>query len=441
MFPLQNDNLPEIELDLATSRWRGQYRHTVCLEKYACSSSRDRPCGEVERNSTSLETFDLSVTKVKCLQRKTQGGELKIELPITEASNRLKELKAHGFSSFSFSTTIPKTWLINEENIWDAEIGNKPESIKNKLNFLLRERLIKESGLKYSIEGDCRVSFNFSLSGKEMLKFENNDIFIFGRYLKLVPGISQSRWDCKTCTMENRSKNNENNGNKKKCEDCDGSGKNYESVEEIIGVPFSEAFASKEYTLHASGREDIDVTNVAGRAFVLQLHFAGERQITLSEIAQKVKANGKVEVKDLTIVPRNFSEIVTESHFDKTYEAVILFEQDINEKTIAAIKNLEGKTIAQHTPERVKHRRADLIRYRKIRKIDVLSHSGKTINLRICAEAGTYIKELISGDIGRTNPNIAETAGMGAHAICTKLTVVGTDDGYFDFCLEKTKKI
>ena len=81
------------------------------------------------------------------------------------------------------------------------------------------------------------------------------------------------------------------------------------------------------------------------------------------------------------------------------------FVMDIMEK-------LQGCTIAQRTPERVAHRRADKIRKRKIlQTVDCSIGSSEDGNilaqLSLRCESGTYVKETIHGDSGRTQPSIA----------------------------------
>ena len=73
---------------------------------------------------------------------------------------------------------------------------------------------------------------------------------------------------------------------------------------------------------------------------------------------------------------------------------------------------LQGCTLAQRTPERVAHRRADKIRRRK-----VIETSGPSIcevnddyllaEFSLRCESGTYVKETVHGDAGRTQPSIA----------------------------------
>jgi tRNA U54 and U55 pseudouridine synthase Pus10 len=55
--------------------------------------------------------------------------------------------------------------------------------------------------------------------------------------------------------------------------------------------------------------------------------------------------------------------------------------------------------------------------------------------IEVDAEAGTYIKELISGDEGRTKPSISEF--LGRPIKCTQLVVSGMKDSFLDFCFNK----
>ena len=76
------------------------------------------------------------------------------------------------------------------------------------------------------------------------------------------------------------------------------------------------------------------------------------------------------------------------------------------------MEKLQGCTLAQRTPERVAHRRADKIRRRK-----VIETSGPSIEISddgtmmgqfdLRCESGTYVKETVHGDGGRTQPSIA----------------------------------
>lgn len=341
------------------------------------------------------------------------GTALKTDAMLQEAKSLLSEERPR---SFSISTLIPKDWLSREEKVWDITLKDA-ESIKNLLNRRISSSLMKSVKAEYVRQGDCRVIFDYK---KGRISIERSPLFIFGRYLKHKAGLSQSRWRCTSCKG-------------KGCRKCGGKGKFYESVEERIGEPFKKAAQAEDYVMHASGREDVDATNSAGRPFILEVKGPKERGLDLDAMAKDIASTGEISVKDLRFVPSSFSEVVTESHFDKTYSAEVEFAEPLQEEQIEKILSLNGRTILQKTPKRVAHRRANLVRHRRIKSIGVETKNPKRATLTIKAEAGTYIKELISGDEGRTNPSISGLLGF--KAICTKLDVSEIDDGFMDFCL------
>jgi len=233
-----------------------------------------------------------------------------------------------------------------------------------------------------------------------------------------VPGISQTKWTCRKCSG-------------KGCEQCKKSGRLYHSVEEEVGEALKESCKAEEYTMHSSGREDIDVMNTAGRPFIMQLKNAKIRIPDFDSVSKKLEKNKKVKVIDFKTAKRSDVELVSASHFDKKYYAVVEFENEINAKDVEKLLSLKGRIIEQKTPKRVKHRRADIIRKRKILELKILSSSGKTAEIEVTTEPGTYIKELISGDEGRTEPNFSSITGVPAK--CSELKVTGIFDDFLDF--------
>ena len=76
------------------------------------------------------------------------------------------------------------------------------------------------------------------------------------------------------------------------------------------------------------------------------------------------------------------------------------------------MEKLQGCTLAQRTPERVAHRRADKIRRRKVIEtsrpsIEVGDDGTLFGQFDLRCESGTYVKETVHGDGGRTQPSIA----------------------------------
>ena len=81
------------------------------------------------------------------------------------------------------------------------------------------------------------------------------------------------------------------------------------------------------------------------------------------------------------------------------------------------LKQLEGKEINQNTPNRVIHRRADLCRNRSVHTAELEKTETPTFTMafvKILCDGGLYVKELTSGDGGRTQPSIAGLLGIGA---------------------------
>ena len=360
-------------------------------------------------NSANASAFEIGSCYI------CQGKALKTESMAQEAAALLAK---EDIKSFSISSIIPKDWLIREEHVWDELTAPHTESVKSILNRTIISLLCKSTSLRCKTEGDCRMIFDYS-AGR--VSIQRNALFVFGRYKKLVPGLSQSRWLCTKCSG-------------KGCKACAGKGKYYESVEERIGEPLKEAAQASDYVLHASGREDVDATNSAGRPFVLMLKNPRKRALDLELIGKTIGKSGEVSAEDFRVVSREFVEVVTESHFDKDYGIEVEFKKEPSKDDIEKIKSLEGRTIAQRTPKRVAHRRADIVRHRKVKKIDVKNVKGKRVILHLTVEAGTYVKELVSGDEERTKPSIAGLLSI--EAKCKKLEVVEIEDGFIDLCLE-----
>ena len=69
-----------------------------------------------------------------------------------------------------------------------------------------------------------------------------------------------------------------------------------------------------------------------------------------------------------------------------------------------SVKDLD---IAQKTPIRVLHRRSLMTRPKIAYRLKAEWINKNYFILNIISSAGTYIKEFVHGDLGRTQPNIA----------------------------------
>ncbi|MGY8755437.1 MAG: tRNA pseudouridine(54/55) synthase Pus10 [Candidatus Poseidoniales archaeon] len=83
---------------------------------------------------------------------------------------------------------------------------------------------------------------------------------------------------------------------------------------------------------------------------------------------------------------------------------------------VEIMTKLQGCTLAQRTPERVAHRRADKIRKRTVVEttdVSIQVHDDGTMTgiFSLRCESGTYVKETVHGDGGRTQPSISSLIG------------------------------
>jgi len=245
-------------------------------------------------------------------------------------------------------------------------------------------------------------------------------LFVYGRYRKLLRGIPQTHWPCRHCGGRG-------------CPRCQETGKQYpESVEELIAAPFLEAAQAAEAHLHGAGREDIDARMLgSGRPFVLELVSPRKRRLDVAFLQEAVNrsAVGKVEAASLRFVDSDVVSQIKEADAEKVYRAAVDFDADVTPARLKeALAELLGM-IEQETPHRVMHRRADLLRERRVLEIEGQLVSARRAEVRLRCDGGLYIKELISGDEGRTRPSLAECLAVPARVV--ELDVVSVTSGSF----------
>ncbi len=256
------------------------------------------------------------------------------------------------------------------------------------------------------------LSYVIDLSS-DTITLKVRSVYAYGRYRKLVRGIPQTRWPCRKCKGVG-------------CVACNFTGKQYpESVEELIAAPFLAAAGTHEAYLHGAGREDIDARMLgSGRPFVIEVASPHVRSLELVALRGQVNktAQGKVEVSDLHFVSRDTVALVKETRAEKTYRARVSLAVPVEEeKLLAAVSSLIGR-IDQRTPHRVSHRRADLVRVRRLIDAQATIISPQEVELTLRGEGGLYIKELVSGDEGRTTPSLSGV--LGVPALVTELDVI-----------------
>jgi tRNA pseudouridine synthase 10 len=162
------------------------------------------------------------------------------------------------------------------------------------------------------------------------------------------------------------------------------------------------------------GREDIDARMLGrGRPFVLELLRPKRRTVDLGRMAEELArdATGRVEVVDLR--PAEAIEVVRvkEAAPEKSYRVGVSGDVPVA-KVNEALELALRQAIAQRTPTRVAHRRSDRVRTRRVVSAHVVEATPGRFTLDIRTEAGTYVKEWVEGDDGRTVPSLASLTGV-----------------------------
>lgn len=328
----------------------------------------------------------------------------------------LAQAQGPEWETFAVSSSFPKSVFVREQQVADFFSPGDFSSLKNSVNSSLAKLVAAATGKTPEARNpDVSLSFDFS-SGKSSARIM--PLYVFGRYTKLSRAHCQSRWHCSACRG-------------KGCPECGGSGHNYPSIEEELGSAISPHFGAKEAVLHASGREDVDVRTLGtGRPFVLELKSPAKRHADLAAIERALSSNPAVRANGLRIVSKQFMDAVCNSHFEKEYSALVSAGRPLSSSDAEKISSLNGAVLSQQTPKRVLSRRTDMLRRRKIFSISSQPEGSGKLRLKILAEAGTYIKELISSDGGRTKPSVSGL--LGCNAVCEELDVVSIRDWFLE---------
>ncbi|WP_336036234.1 tRNA pseudouridine(54/55) synthase Pus10 [Halobacterium yunchengense] len=264
----------------------------------------------------------------------------------------------------------------------------------------------------------------------ETVEVTVNSAFVYGRYRKLERGIPQTKWPCSDCNGTGTLVDSP-------CPHCDGTGYLYpESVEQLTAPPVVEAMGGTEASFHGAGREDIDALMLGtGRPFVVEVERPRDRHPDTDDLEAAINeyAEGKVEVEGVRLASYEMVERVKELDARKRYRAQVEFDAPVDAAALrAAIDELDGATIEQETPQRVSHRRAEKVRTRTVYDIDGELTDDAHAVVEIEGEGGLYVKELVSGDDGRTEPSLAGLLGVGATVTALDVVAVEGEDEAFE---------
>ena len=369
----------------------------------------------------------------------------------------------YDFETYQVGTRTPPLLdendrLLREEAGLDPDAG---ESFKSAFNREVGKRFGQATGAEVDFDRpDVLALLNLERGDVDI---QVNPAFVYGRYRKLERDVPQTEWPCRECGGSGKQLGEDG---EEDCEYCEGSGYMYPtSVEQEVAPRVRDAMGGEEALFHGAGREDVDALMLGtGRPFVVEVKRPHDRSPDVEALEAEINeaAGGRVEVEGLRLATYEMVERVKELDASKRYRAYVAIEAPIDDAAFAdALADLDGETVEQYTPERVDHRRASTTRTRTVYGIDGELHDPvdgddeelsseaviasryddevdraaieRTGVVEIHGEGGLYVKELLSGDEGRTEPSLAGL--LDADVTVTALDVLaveGEDEPFED---------
>ncbi|KAI8897324.1 hypothetical protein BC833DRAFT_594160 [Globomyces pollinis-pini] len=231
----------------------------------------------------------------------------------------------------------------------------------------------------------------------EDISLQHSQIYIAGRYCKLKRHISNAAWVI---------------GGKRLCED---------SVEELIENFVTKKFRNTGFKFSSAGREDADVLMLGrGRPFYMELinpHHLNVSELEMWELQETInnQVDGKIKVNDLQIVSRESTSVLKDSASTKckSYSCMIKLNKPVPLELLKKASEMKNLTVDQRNPTRVP-RRADLVRVKTIEYMELIpqgiddNQCTTQVLVNLKTSAGTYVKEFMHGDEGRTKPSLVD---------------------------------
>ncbi|MFA5363762.1 MAG: tRNA pseudouridine(54/55) synthase Pus10 [Candidatus Bathyarchaeia archaeon] len=366
-------------------------------------------CGKDEgfsnlRILASNGSFEMAATILKNMRKKSRKpkecylcqGLFKNVDSLVE--NAVDALESFEYTTFLVGVELP-TVVEEREDEFKArfEVGYG-ESMRNEFSREIGKNIAEKTNKVAEFKKPDVVALIKPFTGEVIV--QPNPFYVRGLYKKLVRGIPQSKWSCRSCRGEG-------------CPKCGGTGKMYsDSVEEIIAGPLLEKTGGADVAFHASGREDVDARMLGtGRPFVMEVKKPKKRFIDLQSVTAQVneQAKGKIEISILSFATKDdVKRLKKAESTTKVYKVFVNFDRDVSDEELETItKTLTKASIRQQTPLRVLHRRADLVREKYIYEAHIKRLTPNRAEMKIRCQGGLYIKELVSGDEGRTVPSVA----------------------------------
>ena len=191
------------------------------------------------------------------------------------------------------------------------------------------------------------------------------------------------------------------------------------SVDELIADIVQDYFKATDHKFHSGGREDIDVRMLGnGRPFVVELISPKLRLSVNSQHLEELQAKINTATRLVAITSLSFTDQqcfkkLTEAADSKVkaYTAIVQSKGVLTPEIISKINSLETIEVNQLTPFRVLHRRTLMNRDKYVYRIFLKKITDYICVCFLMTSAGTYVKEFVHGDLGRTSPSLENLIG------------------------------
>ena len=305
----------------------------------------------------------------------------KLSIPYDNQSKFEVSVKLTNDSCFGYCSFLTK--IYPECFKQGHKKGRRSSCVLNQSSLALA--LEKSTLSDFKSHNMCNTQCVFDVS------FLHKPLYLAGRYNKFSRKLSQTPWV------------------------VDGVKKTEHSIQELICSKLQDEVMPTEIKFSASGREDADVRMLGnGRPFLIEFQNPKRVELTTKEISVMQESinssTDMVKVRGLTVISSTLTRALKEGEEDKQkhYAALIYTSKPISNEDLLFLSEIKDLTVKQKTPLRVLHRRTLACRERIVHSLSASLIDAHHFKLELQTQAGTYIKEFVHGDFGRTSPNLRE---------------------------------
>ncbi|MCH8915626.1 MAG: DUF2703 domain-containing protein [Thaumarchaeota archaeon] len=276
----------------------------------------------------------------------------------------------YSFVSFSVGSMIKPSVIDRDDYIRSKYKLKGIDSVKTDISKELRKLFSRKT--KKTIDFlDPDVTFTINLKD-ESCQLRSKSIFLSGRYIKILRGISQKQKSCENCSG-------------KGCRTCNFHGiSEFDSVEGIISQFLFKKFGGSTAKFTWIGGEDkSSLVLGTGRPFFVKIKNPLKRNLKLANLTFDF-----LKITNLKIIPESPKNPLK---FNSSIELKISTEDKIDSKNLKKLKDLQKHPI-------VVYEKSGKRSEKKIFAVKYKKNSSNTFTLFIIAEGGFPVKRFVNSD-------------------------------------------